>query len=72
MTGKMSPFKVSSSDTVQSFKEQLYEKLGVPIQDQRLVFRGKVLEDTRTLSDYQIRAGETIYSFEKTMKGDDL
>ena len=43
---------VAASDSVASVKAQIHEKEGIPPEEQRLVFRGKLLKDERTLQDY--------------------
>lgn len=36
------------------FKEKIANETGVPVSQQRLIFRGKVLKDEHVLSDYRI------------------
>ena len=43
---------VAASDSVASVKAQIHEKVGIPPEEQCLVFRGKLLEDQFTLQDY--------------------
>lgn len=39
---------------VSVFKESVAIKTGVPVEQQRLIFRGKVLKDNHLLSEYRI------------------
>jgi len=55
LTGKTMTHNVEPTDTIKTIKEKLYEREGIPMDNQRLVFAGKNLEDDRTLSDYNIR-----------------
>ena len=39
---------------VSSFKEKIADEIGVPVNQQRLIFRGRVLKDDHILSEYRI------------------
>ena len=43
---------VAAFDSVASVKAQIHAKEGIPPEEQCLVFRGKLLQDERTLQDY--------------------
>lgn len=61
LTGKTSTINVEACDTISSIKEKIRETEGIPESEQRLVFAGKHLEDSRAISDYNIRQESTIY-----------
>ena len=61
LTGKTITLNVNSADTVLSVKQQIYEKEGILTNQQRLIFAGKQLENTKTLEDYNIQKEATIH-----------
>ena len=60
LTGGNLTIEVETSDTVEALKLKIQEKEGTPIEQQRLLFGGKQLEDGRTLADYNIQQDSSI------------
>jgi hypothetical protein len=61
LQGKTIPMDVNDSDTIGAIKQRIFEKEGIPVDQQRLVFNGKQLEDAQTVGSYGIEAESNIH-----------
>lgn len=61
LTGAVSLLDVEPSYRIEDVKSEIYIKEGFPIEEQRLIFAGKQLEDSRRLNEYGIQKESTIY-----------
>ncbi|XP_048101322.1 polyubiquitin-B-like [Alosa alosa] len=59
--GQSKTYDVTPGETVTDLKRKVYNKERVPVDQQRLIYNGKQLEDGQKLEDYGIQSGSTIH-----------
>lgn len=59
--GKCLTLDVEPGDSVEGVKILIAKKEGIPPDQQRLIFRGAILEDARTLKDLSIQRESTLF-----------
>ena len=61
LTGKTLTFLIEASDITDVIKAKIMGKVGIPMNQQRLIFSGVQLEDGRLLSSYKLQKASTVH-----------
>ncbi|PIK34460.1 Polyubiqutin 4 [Apostichopus japonicus] len=61
LTGKTIKIEVGPEDTVQDVKGKIEDREGIPVAEQRLIYAGRYLNDTKTLADYNVQKESTFH-----------
>lgn len=70
LTGSIITLEVSGTDTIGNVKQKITDKEGIPVNQQRLVYDDKQLEnDDETLDEYGIKRENTIHIVLKNIEG---
>ena len=69
LAGKTLPLEVKPGINVQMIKVKIEGKLGIPSQEQTLIFNGTKLEDGRALSDYNILQESVLHLVPRSVSG---
>lgn len=61
ITKNIIPLYVNDTDKIENVKHKIKDKEGIPLGQQRLIFNGTTLNNTRTLSHYNVRNESTLH-----------
>jgi large subunit ribosomal protein L40e len=61
LTGKINTLDFDEDMTIEKVKQKIMDLHQIPVDQQRLVFGGKQLDDNMTLKDYDINADSTLH-----------
>lgn len=60
MPSGVEAFETGPIESVQHMKSMIQDRAGYPAEQQHLIFDGKVLDDSRTLQDYNVQRGDVL------------
>ena len=69
MAGKYIALNIEPADTIENIKTKIQEIEEIPPEEQILIFEGKILENTRTLNDYNITDESIFHLILNNFKG---
>ena len=61
LTGQTITLQVEGSGTVEDIKSEIQYKKNIPMDDQKLIFKGMQLENHSKLTDYDIQRESTLH-----------
>lgn len=61
LTGKTVSIEVEEGESIEDVKAKISEKEGIPPEQQRLIFGGQQLQDSKTLDDYDVGDDATLH-----------
>ncbi|EGG02012.1 uncharacterized protein MELLADRAFT_91724 [Melampsora larici-populina 98AG31] len=61
LTGKEIELDIEADDLIEKVKERVEEKEGIPTSQQRLIFSGKQLTDSKTVKESNIEGGSVLH-----------
>lgn len=59
-SGKTISLQVEGNDSIESTKQKIFDQEGIPTDHQILIFAGTLMDDAKTLYDYNITKEATI------------
>ena len=61
---------IQTSDTIQEVKQKIHVRVGIPPEEQRLIFHGKLVEDSGAVQDYGIKNNDELYMIRRICQYD--
>lgn len=72
LNGKHITLEVEPTDMIEDVKSKIMDKENVPVEKQKLIFAGSILENGNTLQDYSIKKDSTLHLQLNYQKGDGI
>ena len=70
LTGKTVSIEVEEGESIEEVKAKIAEKEGIPPEQQRLIFGGQQLQDSKTIDDYDMDDDATLHLVLRLRGGD--